>query len=303
MKVTVNGRRVHISECGEGPEVLLLHGNPDSSALWRPVMQSLSSKYRCLAPDLPGFGRSEVVEAFDGSLEAMAAWTDEVLSAAGIDGAVSLAAHDFGGIFGLAWAISNPRRVRRIAAGGFPFFPDYQWHFWGRVWRTPVIGELSMRCFNRWLLSREMRRGGPRLPQSHISETFALLSPAMKKTVLKLYRATDPCKFADWQEGLRELVAQVPTMILWGKRDPFVDAAYAHRFGAHVTHVFPESGHWFPVEESEDVARLLADFFEPGSDASGGTALSRLRESQRKPRATHSGRTARNGQPTRRSAE
>lgn len=261
MNITVNGGRVHLSECGQGPEVLMLHGNPDSSALWRPVMESLSSEYRCLAPDLPGFGQSEAVETFDCSLEAMAAWTDELLSAAGIDRPVFLAAHDFGAIFGLAWAISRPQRVRRIAAGGFPFFPDYHWHFWGRVWRTPVLGELSMRCMNRWLFSREMRRGGPGLSQAHVSDSFALLSPAMKRTILKLYRATDPGNFGDWQAGLQRLVRQVRTMILWGERDPYVDSGYAYRFGARETHVFAQSGHWFPMEESESVARLLADFF------------------------------------------
>lgn len=260
-RVRVGGGDVHLIDTGNGPELLLLHGNPDSSELWRPVIERLSARYRCLAPDLPGFGRSDTLDAFDGSLDAMADWVDHFLVSMNVNGPLFLAAHDFGGIFGLSWAIRYPGKVRAIAAGGFPFFPDYRWHFWGRVWRTPVLGELSMACMNRWLFSRELRRGGPGLSHDHISRSFALLTPPMKRTILRLYRATDPENFADWQEGLSELIAQTPLLVLWGERDPFVHPRYAGRFGAQRVHVFPDSGHWFPAEVPEATADRMAEFF------------------------------------------
>jgi len=257
--------RYHLMAQGSGPPILFLHGNPDSSELWRDVIGRMNDRFRCLAPDLPGFGRSPTDPDFEGSLAAMARWVATVLDDIAPGRAVHLAAHDFGAIFGMAWAITHPDRVRRIAVGGFPFFPDYRWHFWGRVWRTPILGELSLLAMNRWLFSREMRGGGPKLDDAHIDAAYRLLSPRTKRMILRLYRATDPGHFAAWQPGLKSLLAEKPTLILWGEKDPFVPVDYAERFeGAKVVR-FPDCGHWFPAEEPGDVARLLHEFFADGA--------------------------------------
>ncbi len=63
--LVVQGVRVHLLEEGSGPPVLLLHGNPDTSELWRGVTSRLKERYRCLAPDLPGFGASALTSGFD----------------------------------------------------------------------------------------------------------------------------------------------------------------------------------------------------------------------------------------------
>ena len=70
---------------------------------------------------------------------------------------IDLVVHDFGGLFGLAWAVRHPERVRRLAILNTMFFPDYRWHFWARVWRTPLLGELSLAVSTRTGLALEMR--------------------------------------------------------------------------------------------------------------------------------------------------
>jgi pimeloyl-ACP methyl ester carboxylesterase len=65
-------------------------------------------------------------------------------TAADVKQPIDLVAHDFDGPFGFAWAIRHPDAVRRIVAINTLFFSDYHWHFWAQVWRTPVLGELSM---------------------------------------------------------------------------------------------------------------------------------------------------------------
>jgi pimeloyl-ACP methyl ester carboxylesterase len=255
------GVHTHVKDVGEGSPVLFLHGNPDTCELWDAVIQPMTNRHRCMAPDLPGFGRSVVPPEFDCSLDALAAWVNDVTIALGIDQTLDLVVHDFGGLFGIAWAVRYPEKVRRLAIINTMFFPDYRWHFWARVWRTPLLGELSFALNTRWGLTQEMRRGSKRLPVSHAHRAYDHMTPAMAGIVLRLYRAADPPTFTPWQGGLRALVERVPCMVLWGDRDPYIDKSFAERFGARQVHHFPEAGHWLPVEEPDAVAAHLLALF------------------------------------------
>jgi pimeloyl-ACP methyl ester carboxylesterase len=254
------GGRAHLLDEGAGPPVVLLHGNPDTSRLWIAVVKQLSSDHRCMAPDLPGFGQSEAVPAFEPTLEGCAAWVEDVVSSAGIADPLDLVMHDFGGIFGLAWAITHPGKVRRLAILNTVFFPDYRWHFWARVWRTPLIGELSLALATRWGMAHEMRRGSTGLSRAYARAAFDTMTPAMRSMVLRLYRAIDPECFAEWQDGLRALITRVPSIVLWGDRDPYIETGFAERFGASRVVHFEDAGHWLPVEKAEAVGRELRAF-------------------------------------------
>src|SRR5262249_6795201 len=189
-KVRVGAANINMTEWGHGPTALLLHGNPDSGVMWEGLAKRLASRLRCIAPDLPGFGHSEVPTDYEPSLEGMAHFIEQLLRAADVKPPVDLIAHDFGGRFAFAWAIKHPSCVRRIVATNTAFFSDYHWHFWARMWRTPVLGELSMAAMNRPMLARELRRGGAGpMPQEHIDRTWAMITPRMKREVLRLYRA------------------------------------------------------------------------------------------------------------------
>jgi pimeloyl-ACP methyl ester carboxylesterase len=113
------------------------------------------------------------------------------------------------------------------------FFSDYRWHFWARVWRTPFLGELSMAVMNRPMFVQELRRGsGKRMTEEHIEATWALMTPHMKKEVLRLYRATNPENFKGWEDDFLALTARKPTMVIWGDKDPYLSSRYAERFNA-----------------------------------------------------------------------
>ena len=262
----VNGTRIYLVDRGSGPATLFLHGNPDSADLWSGVIAQLSDRFRCLAPDLPGFGRSSAPAGFDCSLEAMARFIDDLIRTIGIDEPLNLVAHDFGGIFGLAWATTFPEKVRRIAVGGCPFFADYRWHFWAKIWRTRWLGELSMLTMNYWMFRFELKRGSRKLTSKQIAQTYSLVTPDMKRMVLRLYRATDPANFKAWEARLMSLTRRVPTLVLWGRHDPYVPARFAERFGARTIHCFPDCGHWYPAEEAGAVSALVAKFFAADGD-------------------------------------
>lgn len=261
MNLTVQNATIFMKDQGSGPPTLFLHGNPDSSILWRDIIEEMKPRFRCLAPDLPGFGHSSIPPGFDYSLESMAAFINDLLYEAGITEPVNLVVHDFGGIYGLAWAVRHPERVRRMAIMNTNFFSDYEWHAWARVWRTRFLGELSMLSMNWPMFRSAMRKGSPQMSEAHMRETYALLKWPVRKMVLALYRATNPENYKGWEERLLEVTRRVPTCVLWGDRDPYIASTYAGRFGGQKVWHFAANGHFLPVEAPKEVAEKMMGFF------------------------------------------
>src|SRR5262249_14571894 len=125
--VSVDGMTIAYRALGEGPPLLLLHGWPTSSFLWRKVMPALASAgNRVLAPDLPGFGASDKPLGirygfgfFDGVL-------DRFLAALGLgDAVVGLVVHDLGGPLGVHWALERPARLGKLALLNTLLYPEF----------------------------------------------------------------------------------------------------------------------------------------------------------------------------------
>jgi haloalkane dehalogenase len=111
--VEVNGSRLHYVDVGQGDPILLLHGNPTSSYLWRNVIPELTAWGRCIAPDLIGFGKSDKPDipyrVFD-----HAQYIAGFIAALGLR-RLRLVLHDWGGFVGLSYAAAQPGNVRAVA--------------------------------------------------------------------------------------------------------------------------------------------------------------------------------------------
>lgn len=153
MSLAVEKVQVHLIDKGSGTPTLFLHGNPDSADLWTGVIAHLAQHYRCLAPDRPGFGRSKAPAQFNCSLNSMAQFVNSLVTALELTEPLNLVVHDIGGFYGLAWAVKHATKVKGIAIMNTIFFSDYRWHFWARIWRMPLIGEISMLFMNRWMFA------------------------------------------------------------------------------------------------------------------------------------------------------
>ena len=138
MTVTIDNIQYYYQDEGEGAVVLLIHGNPDSADYWDGLRRHLVPTYRCIAPDLPGFGRSDVPDQLDFSLDYGHTWLQSFLEAIHLKESVHLVVHDIGAFFGLPWATKHPDQIKSICVTNTLYFSDYRWHFWGRVWSTPV---------------------------------------------------------------------------------------------------------------------------------------------------------------------
>jgi pimeloyl-ACP methyl ester carboxylesterase len=267
MTLDVGRTAIHLIDEGQGPPVLLLHGNPDSSEVWSAIIQGLSPRYRCIAPDLPGFGRSIAPDNIDYSLEGMAGWVDELVTALGIGEPLHLVVHDIGGPFGLAWAVRQPDKVRSVVIMNTVFASDYRWHLFGRLWRTPVIGELVQALTSRGGFTRELRRASRQLSRDQIHRTYALITPSVKRMMLRWYRAADPRHFAGWEDELRIVLRNKPSLVLWGDHDPYIDGRFADRFGAGAVEHVSGSGHWLPAEVPDPIVQRLLRFYSAELDA------------------------------------
>lgn len=265
MFVNVHRARIHFSDSGKGVTTLFLHGIPDSGAVWDNVIAAMRGSYRCVAPDLPGFGQSAVPNGFRVTLDGMADFVDAFIAAIGIAEPINLVVHDIGGPYGLAWAVRHPEKVRSIAIMNTVFQSEYRWHRYGRICRIPVLGELLQLLTSQSGLAREIHTnsGLSKPSREHISATFRGFTGSVRRMVLQLYRGLDPDVFENWDERLRALSKRVPSLVMWGDRDTYIPSAFAGRFGARQVKHFPECGHWPMVEIPDVVSRnLLLHFAE-----------------------------------------
>lgn len=113
----VLGARMAYVEWGEGDPIILLHGNPTSSYLWRKVIPPLSEAGRCIAPDLIGMGDSAKIEGGPGRyrFSAHAEYLEAFLDHVGADSRVTLVVHDWGGPLGFDWARRRAEAVKAVA--------------------------------------------------------------------------------------------------------------------------------------------------------------------------------------------
>jgi haloalkane dehalogenase len=141
----VLGSRMHYVENGSGDPILLLHGNPTSSYLWRNVIPHLSGLGRCVAPDLIGMGKSDKPDIGYRFVD-HARYLDGFIEALGLTN-ITFVIHDWGGALGFYWARRNPDKVKGIAFMETITRP-LTWDEWPEAakrafqgFRTPDVGE------------------------------------------------------------------------------------------------------------------------------------------------------------------
>jgi pimeloyl-ACP methyl ester carboxylesterase len=123
-KLQVDGITLAYREQGSGPAVLLLHGWPTSSYLWRDVMPPIAERNRVIALDLPGFGASDKPQGARYDFDFFERALDGFLEALGVE-QTGLAVHDLGGPIGVHWALDRPQRVTRLALLNTLIYPEF----------------------------------------------------------------------------------------------------------------------------------------------------------------------------------
>ncbi|KZZ78927.1 hypothetical protein A3767_01765 [Oleiphilus sp. HI0133] len=275
MFVEIDQAPIYLKVDGEGEPALFLHGVPDSADMWNPLVQKVKDSFTCYTTDLPGIHRSGVPESFEFELKHYGQYINDLVEAAGIQTPFTLVAHDLGGIYAMSFACQFPEKVKRFVGGSFPFSHLYRWHPWAAVWRTPLLGELSMLLMNKAVFHWELGRGGPLLSREQIDESYEgkVDRWAPRKTILKMYRSATPRLFLPFQCMLERFAQQVDVDLVWGRRDKYVPTHMAAMMHPKSTRVIPECGHWVPLEAPDILAEVLLGGVEKrasGSASKGG---------------------------------
>jgi pimeloyl-ACP methyl ester carboxylesterase len=168
--------------------VLFVHGIPDTSALWTQTIDALSDAYCCVTIDLPGFGDSNVVgHHFDWSFEHRAGFLVAVLDAVSAPEAV-VVAHDAGGTFAIPLVATAPERAAAALFCTTSMHPDFQWHPFAELCRTPVVGEQVIASYDAQTFAQGVRAfSGPLMTDELIAEVFARVDDTMRSAILDFY--------------------------------------------------------------------------------------------------------------------
>lgn len=243
--------------------VVFVHGNPGPLDDWEVLAPAIARWARVVAMDMPGFGRAERPRDFAYTIDGYARYLGAVLDHLEVERA-HLVLHDFGGGWGLRWAVEHPERVASLTLINCGVLEGYRWHLYARIWQTPVLGELFQLLSSARGMHAALNRSNPRsMPWSFVERIARYSDWGHKRAVLKLYRSARRLpEFSD-PRG-RRLAETVPTCVLWGAGDPYVPVAYAERqresFRRAEVHVLPGLGHWPFVDDPEAVLQPLEAF-------------------------------------------
>lgn len=238
--------RLALDDLGSGRAVLLVHGFPSTRALWKGVAPRLvAAGFRVLAPDLAGYGESP--GAPDVGMESQAQWLLDLLDERGVE-EVSLVAHDVGTAAAQILAVRAPRRVRTLVLMDGVYETE---------WAMGAVE--SIRAWDE----REAARLQPVLARRLRSIRELLGAYAGEdggRRLIHAARCLDPRQTAGMTARLRQ--AGVPVHILWGAEDAYlpvdtVARPLAAALGVKLT-LLP-GGHFLPLDNPEDVARVLLE--------------------------------------------
>jgi pimeloyl-ACP methyl ester carboxylesterase len=273
---TVDGLKIFYREAGpaNAPAVVLLHGFPSSSHMFRNLIPALADKYHVIAPDYPGFGYSDAPSAdqFDYTFDHLADVVDHLLDQKGVK-RYSIYIQDYGSPVGFRLATRHPERIQAIITqngnayeeGLSPFWGEYLMPFWkDRNAQTEAkVAQLLSLESTKFQYTQGFRNVESVSPDTWTFDQAGLDRQGNKEIQLALfydYRKNPPL-YPAWHKYLHE--KQPPVLAVWGKNDPIFTPAGAEAFRRDdpkaEVHLL-DTGHFALEEEGEAIAVLIRNF-------------------------------------------
>ncbi len=273
-----NGFRLHYLDEGDGPAVVMLHGNPSWSFYYRNLVLALRGAHRCIVPDHIGCGLSDKpsTQQYDYSLHSRIADLEALLDHLNVNDC-SLVVHDWGGMIGMAWAVRNPERVQRLVilnTGAFHLPKSKRLPFALWLGRNTWLGTFLIRGLN--LFCRRAASIGVQRKQMSAEVRAEYLRPYdswRNRIAVSKFVQTIPIKPGDAgydvvtevENGLSQLQA-VPMLIAWGLRDFVFDrhflAEWERRFPNAEVIRFEDGGHYILEDAGEEIIPRVCQFLE-----------------------------------------
>jgi len=274
--IRIDGLDIFYREAGDParPTILLLHGFPTSSHMFRNLMAALGDKYHLLAPDYPGFGNSSMplVSEFEYSFDNLAAVVEKFIAAKGLQ-KYSLYVMDYGAPVGYRIAVKHPERVQALLIQNGNAYLQGLSPFWDQIkayWADPkdpaninaMKGLLTPEA-TRWQYVTGVRDVDVISPDNWIIDQVGLDRPGNQDIQLALFYSysTNLPLYPEWQAYFRKY--QPPALITWGKNDEIFPASGAHPYQEDLQHTelhLLDTGHFALEEDGAQIASLIAQF-------------------------------------------
>jgi haloalkane dehalogenase len=266
----VAGARVHYLDEGSGPPLMLLHGNPTWSFLYRDIVAGVRDRYRCIAVDYPGFGLSSAAPGYGFTPAEHSAVLDELVVKLDLTG-VTMMVQDWGGPIGFAVATRRPERFAAFVIGNTWAWPksDPGTQLFSRLIGGPIGRRLIL---NRNVFVERIVPGGVRrrtLPDAVMNAYRGPFpTPASRRPIAVMpgqILASRP--FLAQIEGRLDLLRDRPELIVW----PTKDVAFGERERRRWEQVFPDhrtvllhgAGHYIQEDAPEEIVTAIREWHRP----------------------------------------
>ncbi|GJL60754.1 MAG: hydrolase [Nitrospirales bacterium] len=273
--VNVNGLEIFYREAGpkDAPVILLLHGFPTSSHMFRNLIPQLSDRYHVVAPDYPGFGNSSMptVDQFTYSFDNLARVMEQFTQEVGLK-SYSLYLMDYGAPVGFRLAASHPERIDSLIIQNGNAYEEGLREFWKpfrAYWkdRTPenagaLKGFLNLPA-TKWQYTHGVRDVETVSPDNWLVDQYLLDRQGNNDIQLQLFYSygSNLSLYPQWQDYLRE--HQPPTLIVWGKNDQIFPAEGAYPYKRDLNNLefhLLDTGHFALEEDVDLIANYIGRF-------------------------------------------
>jgi pimeloyl-ACP methyl ester carboxylesterase len=277
-KVEADGIRVFYRAAGDpnAPVVLLLHGFPTSSFMFRDLIPRLANDYRIIAPDLPGFGFTEVPaeRKYTYSFDTLAGTLDAFTEELGIM-RYALYVFDYGAPTGLRLAMAHPERVTAIVSQNGNAYEEGLGDAWGPIrkyWAMPTAENREVLRQNvltlegtRWQYTHGVANPESVAPESYILDNTLMERSGNKEIQLDLFLdyASNVKLYPKFQDYFRK--SKPPLLAIWGKNDPFFVPAGAEAFRKDLPNArihLLDTGHFAIETHVVEIAAAMKEFFK-----------------------------------------
>ena len=259
----------------ENPTILLLHGFPTSSHMFRNLIPALADRYHVVAPDYPGFGNSSMprVDEFEYTFDRLAEIIESFVAQLDLD-TYSIYLMDYGAPVGYRLAAKYPDRVESLIVQSGNAYEEGLLEFWDPIkkyWadRTPENAEplrgLLTIDATKWQYLTGVRDSAAISPDNWGHVQPLLDRPGNNEIQLTLFYSygSNPPLYPAWQEYFRTY--QPPTLIVWGKNDPIFPEEGAHPYKRDLKDLefhLLDTGHFALEEDGHVIAELIRSFLD-----------------------------------------
>jgi pimeloyl-ACP methyl ester carboxylesterase len=273
----INGNKIFYREAGpkDAPAILLLHGFPTSSHMFRNLIPALADRYHVVAPDLPGFGFSDAPDRkrFNYTFEQLAKTIDSFTQTIGLE-RYAIYVFDYGAPVGLRLALSHPERITAIISQNGNAYEEGLSQGWNPIqkyWKEPTSeNRAALRAFlapeaTRWQYVHGVQNEALVAPEAYALDSTLLARAGNDEIQLDLFLdyASNVALYPKFQEYFR--AKRPPLLAVWGKNDPFFLPPGAEAFrrdnpDAEVH--FYDTGHFALETHHQEIAGAIREFMD-----------------------------------------